>query len=242
MRVHFVVHEPFEAPGVYESWARERGHEITRSLLYVGEPLPGDARAVDLLVIMGGPQSPATTTAECPYFDARAEMALIAACVAAGTAVIGVCLGSQLLGEALGAPCERSSEEEVGLFPVTLTQAGRRHPFFEDFETEFGAGHWHKDMPGLTDEAVVLARSKGCARQIVAYGRFLYGLQCHMEFTPALVDALIKSAGDELSSLSGRRFVQQPPALRQNDYGPMNKKLIAFLDRLAADYSAVARG
>lgn len=29
MRVHFIVHESFEAPGAYETWAINRGHDVT---------------------------------------------------------------------------------------------------------------------------------------------------------------------------------------------------------------------
>jgi GMP synthase (glutamine-hydrolysing) len=31
-------------------------------------------------------------------------------------------------------------------------------------------GHWHRDMPGLTAGAKVLATSAGCSRQIIQYG------------------------------------------------------------------------
>jgi GMP synthase (glutamine-hydrolysing) len=84
---------------------------------------------------MGGPQSPATTREECPWFDAQAEKALISRAIEAGKTVIGVCLGSQLIGEALGAAFCHSPEKEIGKFPVRLTDAGKANPLFEDFGT-----------------------------------------------------------------------------------------------------------
>ena len=99
MKVHFIVHEAFEAPGAYETWVRERGHEAAYSRVYAHEPLPASIADIDLLVVMGGPQSPSTTREECPHFDAAAEQALIAACAAAGKAVVGVCLGAQLIAQ-----------------------------------------------------------------------------------------------------------------------------------------------
>ncbi|GGM23110.1 hypothetical protein GCM10010129_79310 [Streptomyces fumigatiscleroticus] len=238
MHVHFLVHEAFEAPGAYARWALDRGYTVTYSRLYAGERLPPAAGDIDLLIVMGGPQSPATTTAECPHFDAAAEMSLITSCAAAGKAVVGVCLGAQLLGEALGAPCLPSPEPEVGSFPVTLTEAGRQHPLFRGFDETFDTGHWHRDMPGLTADAAVLARSDGCPRQIVAYGRFLYGFQCHMEFDRDIVESLIASAKEEIAALRGHRFVQQPEELRRTDHRATNQRLELFLDRLAADYTA----
>ena len=38
MHVHFVVHEAFEAPGAYENWARDRGHEASHSRVHQHEP------------------------------------------------------------------------------------------------------------------------------------------------------------------------------------------------------------
>ncbi|MFE9611385.1 hypothetical protein [Streptomyces sp. NPDC006012] len=238
MRVHFIVHESFEAPGAIEQWAVDRRHTVTSTRLYAGERLPAGPDGIDLLVVMGGPQSPATTTAECPYFDAAAELALIVSCAAAGKAVLGVCLGAQLLGEALGAPCERSPEPEVGAFPVTLTEAGRSHPLFDGFEETFEVEHWHGDMPGLTADATVLATSEGCPRQIVAYGRLLYGFQCHLELDRGLIDALIESAGPELAALRHHPFVQEPESLRRTDHRAMNQRLAVLLDRIAAEYTA----
>ena len=103
MRVHFIVHESFEAPGAYETWAINQGHDVTYSRVYAGDRLPDDAVGIDFLIVMGGPQDPDTTLEECPHFNAKAEQALIASAVKTGKAVIGICLGSQLIGEALGA-------------------------------------------------------------------------------------------------------------------------------------------
>ena len=97
---------------------------------------------------MGGPQSPATSLAECPYFDSKKEQAFIASMITANKVVLGVCLGSQLIGEALGAAYQPSPEKEIGKFAITLTDAGLNHPLFSHFGSELNVGHWHNDMPG----------------------------------------------------------------------------------------------
>lgn len=234
MNVHFVIHEAFEAPGAYETWVRDRGHTATYSRVYAHEPLPSSASDFDMLVVLGGPQSPTTTRAECPHFDAAAECALIRQAVDAERAVVGVCLGAQLIGTALGAPHAHSPEKEIGVFPITLTAAGQAHPMFAGFPQTLLTGHWHSDMPGLTPTAQVLASSEGCPRQIIAYGPRVYGFQCHMEFTPQVVALLIDETAGDFAALTGHRFVQQPPALLANDYSEMNRLLFSFLDALAS--------
>ena len=97
-------------------------------------------------------------------------------------------------------------------------------------------------MPGLTSGARVLATSAGCPRQIVEYGPLVYGFQCHMEFTSALVEGLIENCADDLRSLRERPFIQQPGQLRANRYGEMNALLCGFLDRLAAGLTPATAG
>lgn len=216
---------------------RERGHEATYSRVYAHESLPQSVESIDLLVVMGGPQSPSTTKEECPHFDAATERALIAQCIKAGKAVVGICLGSQLIGEALGAPNAHSPEKEIGKFPITLTAEGKANSNTAHFGDTLGVGHWHNDMPGLTDDAKILATSEGCPRQIVEYSPLVYGFQCHMEFTPAVIELLIAASERELAMLTAHRFVQQPAALRANHYDEMNQKLFGFLDKLMQAYA-----
>jgi GMP synthase (glutamine-hydrolysing) len=241
MHLHFVIHESFEAPGAFETWAGNRRISTGYSRVYAQGALPMSVDGIDLLVVMGGPQSPSTTTAECPHFDAAVEKNLIAKATSAGKAVVGVCLGAQLIGEALGAPCEHSPDKEIGKFPITLTEEGLGNDKFAHFGRSLEVGHWHSDMPGLTPDATVIAYSEGCPRQIVEYSKLVYGFQCHMEFNREVVELLIAHSAGELATLADHKFVQQPDGLRQNDYSHMNETLFAFLDKLACEYEAQRR-
>ncbi|MBE4915556.1 type 1 glutamine amidotransferase [Enterobacter cloacae complex sp. P6RS] len=234
MHIHFIIHEHFEAPGAYEIWGKSRGCSLSYTRVYQGEPLPEELGGTDLLIIMGGPQSPATTLEECPWFDAQAEKALISRAIEAGKTVIGVCLGSQLIGEALGAAFCHSPEKEIGKFPVRLTDAGKANPLFEGFGSVLNVGHWHNDMPGLTPQAKVLAYSEGCPRQIVQYSERVYGFQCHMELTPEVVELLIEHSQNDLRRAGEFRFVETAEKLRSHDYREMNQVLFSFLDKLTA--------
>lgn len=236
MRVHFIVHENFEAPGAYETWARSRDHEVTFSKVYEGEKCPNNAQGIDLLIIMGGPQDPTVTLEECAHFDAKGEQALISSAAKSGKAVIGVCLGSQLIGEALGAPFSHSPEKEIGKFPIVLTEIGRDNELFTHFGKTLEVGHWHNDMPGLTADAEIIAYSEGCPRQIVAYSDLVYGFQCHMELTLNVVKLLIAQSHKDLNRAAAYRFVNTEKELLAHDYSKMNQALYIFLDKLEARY------
>lgn len=231
MRVHFVIHELFEAPGELVTWAESRGHDVGFSRVYAGEKLPslGD---FDLLIVMGGPQSPETTLEECPHFDAEAEMELIRQSADSGKLVLGVCLGAQLIGHAFGGNVERSPNREIGFYPVTLTKDAERDPAFAKFPSTFLSGHWHGDMPGLTPDAVVLASSDGCPRQIIRYQENVYAFQCHMELNPEVVELLIEYSTEELEQNRGMPYVQQSDELRKGDHREMNALLFSFMDAL----------
>ena len=98
-------------------------------------------------------------------------------------------------------------------------------------------GHWHGDMPGLTADARVIAYSEGCPRQIVEYSEIVYGFQCHLEFSPELIELLISHSEEELSLLNREKYVQSPKELRANSYEKMNELLFVFLDKLITTYS-----
>ena len=230
MRIHLIIHESFEAPGAIEIWAQKHGHKITYSRVYLGDTLPQTTEGFDFLFIMGAPQSPATTTEESPHFDAKAEINLIKKSIDVGKAVLWICTGAQLIGEALGARFDHSPNKEIGIFDITLTEAGQRDPFFSTFPEVFPVGHWHGDMPGLTPDAEVLATSEGCPRQIVRYTPRVYGFQCHFEFTPDSIEAMIENSTEELEKYAWFPYVENAQTLRSHDWNEINNRLFQFLD------------
>ena len=56
MRIHYLQHMGCEGLGRIANWAAERGHAVSGTHLYRGDPLPNDD-AFDCLVIMGGPMN-----------------------------------------------------------------------------------------------------------------------------------------------------------------------------------------
>lgn len=234
MNIHFILHETFEVPGAYLKWAQERGHNVTSTKVYEEEKLPKTVDGIDFLIVMGGPQSPDENRQAFPYYDPKAEIKLIQKAIDADIYIVGVCLGAQLLSVAYGGKYEHSPEREIGVFPINLTEAGLADDHIKDFGSTLDTGHWHGDMPGLSDNAVVMATSKGCPRQIVRFSPKHYAFQAHLEFDPEAIDLLIAADGEEHLRQQNQElpFVQTPEQLRANDYSQMNKKLFAFLDSL----------
>ena len=237
MKIHFIQQSEWVEPGEYLAWAKRRGHETTMTRCWKYEALPENPVS-DFLIVLGGPQCPATTKDECGFFDAAAERRLIRKYADEGKIVVGICLGAQLLGEALGAPYSRSPEREIGPVSARLTEEGRLDPLLGHFPEVFLAGAWHNDMPGLTEDSSILAKSDGCPRQIVRYGRYLYGFQTHMEFTKEIIRQGILH--DEKNLEIKGRFIQSKEQLLSFDYTEMNGLLSEFLDKMTSDY--ISRG
>lgn len=232
MNLHILIHENFESPGAIENWAHNHGLNLSYTRSYLNDKLPDTVDQLDALFVMGGPQCPATTEAECPHFHAQEEIAFIKKALAKDKILLGVCLGAQLIGEALGVQFEHSPEREIGVFDLELTREGKDDPVFGNFPDVFPVGHWHGDMPGLTPAAAILATSKGCPRQVVRYSRKVYGFQCHFEFTSQSIEGMIENNAQELEQFKGLPYIETPEELRAHNYSTINQRLFTFLDYL----------
>ncbi len=231
MHIHFIMHESFEAPAAIELWAKNKGYKRSYTKLYEGDTFP-EKCDFNFLIIMGGPQCPTTSKEECAHFDSAKEIAFIKKAVAEDKILLGICLGAQFIGEALGANFDHSPHREIGVFPITLTDEGKKDAIFSKFPENFLVGHWHGDMPGLTPDAKILATSKGCPRQIVRYAPKIYGFQCHFEFTPAAIEDMIANSLDELNKYKELPFIENPEQLRKHDFKEINDKLFYFLNEI----------
>lgn len=92
--------------------------------LNAGEPLP-DAIDWKAVVVLGGSMG-AYEEADYPHFVA--EKQFLAELVGAGVPVLGICLGSQLLADALGGRAFKAPHAEAGLLAMTMTEAGLADP------------------------------------------------------------------------------------------------------------------
>lgn len=230
--MHIIMHESFESPASISTWAESRGVDVSYTKLFNGDIFPEQCD-FDFLVIMGGPQSPATTLEECPHFNAQKEIDFIKKAINENKIVFGVCLGAQLIGEALGAKFDHSPNREIGVFPIALTDDGKQDPIISLFPESFMVGHWHGDMPGLTPESKVLATSDGCPRQIVRYTPIVYGFQCHFEFNKEAIRGMIENNSYELEEHKALPYIQTAEQLNSFDYSKMNNLLFTFLDKLS---------
>jgi GMP synthase (glutamine-hydrolysing) len=182
MQVLVLQHIACEPPGVYEDVLDEHGATIHRVELDEDEPLP-DWRAFDAIVAMGGPMG-ALDDDEHPWLTD--EKRLIADAVRSGLPFWGVCLGVQLLAASLGARVYPGPAPEVGVLPVLLTDEALADPVFAGTPRELLSLQWHGDTFDLPDGATRLAGSPAYPNQAFRVGADAYGVQFHLEVSPAL--------------------------------------------------------
>jgi len=227
MNILCIMHADFETPGVIENWAVENNHRFNLCKPYQGENClnSGD---FDLLIVMGGPQSPLEMEKD-PYL--KDEITLIKEAIIHDKMILGFCLGAQLIGEALGARTQRSPEKEVGVFPISLTKEGLNDPLLQGFPSSFPVIHWHNDMPGKTQHAQVLAFSAGCPHQIIKYASKIYGFQCHLEITLEGIQQMINACPNDLIQSI---YTQTPQTLITQNYELINEKMCQILEKMVS--------
>lgn len=229
MKAAILIHAAFEKPGAIQSWCEARDIKLAEIHSYKGEKLK-DVDAFDILFVMGGPQSPREYV-QYPYLSL--EMDLIKKAIEEKKFVFGVCLGAQLIAEALGEITERSPEREVGVFPIHLTQQGVEDSLFKSIPDRFNVAHWHQDMPGLPVGSVVLATSPGCPRQIIRFNERTIGTQCHFELTSDLVKEMADHCHNDLNH---GPYIQNLSDFVNADFDAINKVLFTLLDRFVDDH------
>jgi GMP synthase (glutamine-hydrolysing) len=223
MRICFILHAAFETPGVIETWAQEKGYTLSTIHAYKGDKLP-HSDEFDFLILMGGPQS--AREYDC-YDYLIQEVELLKEALALDKKILGICLGAQLIGEALGAPTEKSPYKEVGSYPIYFGGDALEDSFFEHFGQEQQVMHWHGDMPGLSYNTLLAAYSEGCPHQAVRYQKGVYGLQFHAELTKVDVERMILACPQDLAK---GPYIQTAEHMLSSDFEAMNQCLLKALD------------
>jgi GMP synthase-like glutamine amidotransferase len=216
MNIHILQHVSFESPGMITDWAAARQHPLSYTFLFEDEIVYPELATFDMLLIMGGPMG-VYEEAQWPWM--KAEKAFIKQAVDAGKIVLGICLGSQLLAEALGAKVYPNAVKEIGFFPVAVID----DELTAHLPKEWMVFHWHGDTFDLPEASVLLASSGACKNQAYRMGKCV-GLQFHPEADVALIQQMVHH---EKAELVKDEYVQTEAAIMAALHlGDANKELL----------------
>lgn len=168
-------HVHFEDLGVLEPLLIERGYRVEYVDLAVQAIDIERVDDADLLIVLGGPIG-VYDTAHHPFLHASKEA--IAHRLRQGRAMLGICLGAQLIAEEMGAEVLPTGEVEIGYAPLELTAEGLDSPLrpLHDLPVL----HWHGDAFTIPFGARHLARTPGFPNQAFSTDTVL-ALQFHLE-------------------------------------------------------------
>ncbi len=207
MRIHILQHVPYESPGLIMDWAKEKEFPVSFTRFYENEHLPSPDD-FDLLVVMGGPMN---IYEKDKYPWLALEKSFLQTCLAMKKKMLGICLGSQLLANALGAKVFPNKEKEIGWFPI---HKNGNHPLLDVFsEDVILAFHWHGDTFEIPKNAIPIFYSEATKNQGFIFDNHVFALQFHWEIESGSLKQLIRHASEDLTS---EKYVQTPDKMVTN--------------------------
>jgi GMP synthase (glutamine-hydrolysing) len=199
-QVAAIRHVAFEDLGSFESRLAALGFSIRYVEAHSGELETFDFQRPELVVVLGGPIG----VYEGETYPCLAtELKLLRERADAGRPILGICLGAQLLAEALGGKVHPGQGKEIGWGPLQLTEAGLASPLKHLKQAETAVLHWHGDTFTLPAGARLLASTGQYANQAFAVGDHVLALQFHLEATPAGLEGWFIGHACEISHTPG---------------------------------------
>jgi GMP synthase (glutamine-hydrolysing) len=180
-----LTHASWETPALLDV-ALSEIPRVERTILNERSPELPPLAELGGVVVMGGPQDASN---DDRYPGLRAERRLLAEAAEADVPIVGVCLGMQLLGLALGARLHLRHGREIGFAPVEWHEAASADPVLSALahKPELRFLHWHSDAVELPRGAELLASTSLTPVQAFRFGSAL-GVQFHPEADAALLE------------------------------------------------------
>ncbi|MEM7208105.1 MAG: type 1 glutamine amidotransferase [Pseudomonadota bacterium] len=186
MRLLVFQHIDCEHPGSLRQFLARDGVEWDAINLHSGDAIP-DLNNYDALWVMGGPMD-VWDVEEHPWLVT--EKAAIRRWVGElKKPYLGLCLGHQLLADAMNGTCGPQRPPEIGVLDVALTEAGRNDPLYAGMPSEQKCLQWHSVCVAQEPEnTTILASSDVCRVQAMRVGSCAWSMQYHVEIEPDTVD------------------------------------------------------
>jgi GMP synthase-like glutamine amidotransferase len=176
--LHIIQHNQQEGLGRIQEWATHRGITPLVHFPLLGEALP-NLLSTDKLIVLGGEQNVGDP-------ELHPEQTLLRRCIEKDIAVFGICLGSQLLADALGAPISKLPIQELGWKQLQVHPNLPQDAKLSVFKQVDEVFLWHSYQFAIPEGAIALAETELCKQQGFELGKHV-GLQFHPEWqTPLL--------------------------------------------------------
>ncbi len=209
MRWHCLQHMPDEGPGYAAEWLVAHGHTLSFTQLFEPTSIFPALAEFDGLLILGGAMS-VYSEENFPWL--RSEKTFLQETLLAGKITLAICLGAQLLAQALGGEVRPNPEPEIGFWTVRFSAKALTHPLLRGWPEKATVLHWHFDTFTVPPGALRVGMSAGCAAQGFVWGDGVIGLQFHPEMTEEMVEQLMQFEAHETAE--EQEFVQTAAQIR----------------------------
>lgn len=226
MRVHYFQHVSFEDLGSIEPWLKTTGCQVTSTRFYENPALP-EIDDLDMLIVMGGPMS-VNDEEELPWL--KSEKHFIRNFIDRQKPVLGICLGAQLIANAMGARVYPSLEKEIGWHAIQGTPSS--DPSIFTFPSTLDVFHWHGETFNMPSGAIRLARSVACDNQAFQLNDSVIGLQFHLETTPQSIERMIFQCREEVVPGKYIQIEKEMLAVKHHAYAQINDVMKGVLEFL----------